>query len=254
MKKRPTLLITSCINPPKSVPFTNLHDSQKRIECTLESIGKWLSSYDLDIVLCDGSNFDFSFLVSKHFPNAKIECIYFKNNEAEVIRLGKGYGEGEIINYALKNSNVLKSADYFIKCTGKYFVNNFDECMQYWNGKLLCRADIFFGLYVNAVNITFTDTRFFIINKDLYISSFSQAYKLVDDNHNRYIEHIFKDIIREKKMTHFLFPIVPIIDGLSGTTGINAQIENPKEWREIQQKNINRAKEISNFVAYTIAS
>src|SRR5271169_740705 len=96
----PPILLTSCVIVADH--SVSLKDENSRIWLTLESIEKWLIiSPDFRLVICDGSNFDFSNIVREKFPAANIECLFFQNNQ-EMVRLhGKGYGEGEIVNYAL---------------------------------------------------------------------------------------------------------------------------------------------------------
>src|SRR5512137_146085 len=92
----PTLLLTSCVHV--SAPFVELSDPAKRVELTLKSIKQWLKiAGNLNVVICDGSGYDFTKDVAEWFPQARIECISFKNNTELVLAYGKGYGEGEIV-------------------------------------------------------------------------------------------------------------------------------------------------------------
>ena len=247
--QKPTLLITSCINPPNGVPFTALLDPQLRVKLALDGISNWLENTNVDIIICDGSNFNFSKIIKDKFPASDIECLYFNNNAEKAKNLGKGYGEGEIINFALQNSTKLKISEYFIKCTAKYHVKNFNDCIKHWNNKFLCRADISFGIYTNTAFITFVDTRFFISNKFLYIEKFSQAHLSVDDNNHYYLEHAFKYIVVKEKMMGFIFPTIPKIEGVSGTSGIDAKIENSNDWLIAQSNHLAKAKKITDFIA-----
>ena len=110
----PPVLLTSCVIV--SDHSVSLKDPDSRVRLTTDSIEKWLAvSPDLRLVICDGSNFDFSKIVLKKFPNANIECLFFQNNKELVGIHGKGYGEGEIVNYALENSSYLNESDFFAK-------------------------------------------------------------------------------------------------------------------------------------------
>ena len=140
MPSLPPLLLTSCVTV--SAPFTQITDQTIRVELTIQSIQKWLCiANDLKIVICDGSNYDFSAIVADNFPYHAIECLSFNNDTESVAKHGKGYGEGEIIKYALAHSTFLNEADYFAKCTSKMWVNNFLECHNYWNGFFLADCD-----------------------------------------------------------------------------------------------------------------
>lgn len=60
-----------------------------------------------------------------HFypPHQEFECLTFCGNDYDR-RLGKGYGEGLIIEYASCHSILFREADYIIKITGRDIVAN----------------------------------------------------------------------------------------------------------------------------------
>jgi hypothetical protein len=136
-----TLLITSCVSV--SAPYVKLRDTHERLTLSLLSIENWLAICpNIRIVICDGSGYDFTEICRTKFPEAKIECLFFINNKEKVAELGKGFGEGEIIDYALDHSKYIEESDFFVKCTSKLWVNNFNELFEYWNGKFLCYLGI----------------------------------------------------------------------------------------------------------------
>ena len=224
----PTLLLTSSIFV--SAPFVVLADPGKRVELTIESIKQWIIiAGDLNIVICDGSGYDFTKDVAERFPQSKIECISFKNDVDLVSAYGKGYGEGEIIQYALAQSEYLKHSDYFVKCTSKLWVNNFPVIFKHWNNIFQCQ----FGLvspktFKNAIP-HFLDTRFYIANKNYYIEHFGNAYKNVRDQDGYYLEHCFRDVVVNNKLqaSSILFPTPPRLEGVSGTSGETYRAANP---------------------------
>jgi hypothetical protein len=224
----PTLLLTSSIFI--SAPFVKLADPKKRVEFTLESIKQWMKIVgDLNIVICDGSGYDFTKEVAKIFPQSKIECINFKNDAKLVSAYGKGYGEGEIIQHALANSEYLNRSDYFVKCTSKIWVKNAPVIFKHWNNIFQCQ----FGLaspktFRNAIP-QFLDTRFYIANKSYYMDYFSNAYKNVRDQDGYYLEHCFRDVVLNNKIqaSRILFPTPPLLVGVSGTSGETYRAANP---------------------------
>jgi len=215
----PPLLVTSCVGV--SAKYTQIRDRTRRIELTIKAIEKWNSiSKEIKIVICDGSNYNFSNIIHNKFPGQEIECLFFNNKSELVARYGKGYGEGEIINYALQQSVLLKNADYFVKCTSKLWVDNFFECLQYWNGTFLC--DCYFSYMKSHKFMRFksVDTSFYIVNKDYYIDHFSSAYLNVREAQRHWLEHCFRDIIIAKELKHFMLPVAPIVRGVSGSQGL----------------------------------
>lgn len=76
----PPLLITSSVHA--YAPFVELTDCEERISLTLEALEKWLAmDRGLNVVLCDGSSFDFSERIKTRFPEAEIECLFFENDQ-----------------------------------------------------------------------------------------------------------------------------------------------------------------------------
>lgn len=198
-----------------------LSDTQERMRLTLESIGEWLRiDPALKIVICDGSNFDFSVAVKTKFPLAAIECLYFENNQTLVQQFGRGYGEGEIVRHALAHSRVLSQAGCFAKCTAKLWVDNYRICAGQWNGQLLCK-----GVFDNALSLfkstsfSYVDTRFYIASVPFYKAHLETAHLAIDRNTGYGLEQSFHTILTTKRMERVLFNVYPIIQGVGGGTG-----------------------------------
>lgn len=214
----PPILLTSCVIV--SDHSVSLKDENSRIRLTIESIEKWLGiSSDLRLVICDGSNFDFSRIVLEKFPEANIECLFFENNKELVGLHGKGYGEGEIVKYALLNSVYLKESDFFAKCTAKLWVENFFECLKCWNGTFLCK-----GYFANVFSFKktvfeYVDTRFYLVNRSFYLENLESTYLNVGGAQGLSLEHCFRDVILKKNYKKIMFDVPPVICGVGGGTG-----------------------------------
>ena len=197
-----------------------LNDPDLRIKHTIESISQWiLFDSNIRLVICDGSNFDFTSRVKALFPSAQIECLAFQNDREQVKRHGKGYGEGEIIRHALTHSTFLQGADAFIKCTAKLWVLNIEECMKQWNGEFACNAYFSHVFSLKKSQLQFIDTRFYISTKAFYLHYFSEAHMDVGDEAGRSIEDAFLEVIRQHRIEHVLFRIPPIVCGVGGGSG-----------------------------------
>jgi len=176
----PPLLITSCVST--SAPLTTLSNPTERINLTVKFIGAWLSAFpQLKIVICDGSGFNFSQTLDNLFPTACIEVISFMNDASSVSMYGKGYGEGEIINYALENSRILKESSLFAKVTSKMWVKNFEDCVKIFNGQFLAAPQFQALPSRDKIFLEFIDTRFFISDLKFYLSTLSKAHLRVRD-------------------------------------------------------------------------
>ena len=124
----PLLLTSSVVAHDPSVA---LSDTQTRKLLTIRSINEWLRvDPSIAIVICDGSNYDFAPEITLLFPQAKIECLHFENTQVEVEKYGRGFGEGEIIRFALAHSKFIQEAQCFAKCTAKLWVENFEDCKK----------------------------------------------------------------------------------------------------------------------------
>lgn len=199
-----------------SAPFVQLADPARRISLSLTAIEKWLSVHDgLYIVICDGTNYDFYPDVRRSFPLANIECLNFRNNWERVAAQGKGFGEGEIMKYVLENSEVIRNAEWFAKCTSKLWVGNYLDCLMGFNGwfggeKLFRRFSL-----TRANRI---DTRFYLSGRQFYGSVLADCHQRVNDRYGYYLEHSFYDALRANGTLDIWFRKRPMVLGFSGST------------------------------------
>lgn len=228
----PPVLLTSCIYiADQEVKLT---DPTDRINYTLESIEKWLNmAPGVSLVVCDNSGFDFTTLVQEKFPHANVECLFFNADRNLVKYHGKGYGEGEIIRHALLNSNYLKQADFFAKCTAKLWVENFLECLNEWNGNFLCNVTFSNVFSIKKTYLNHIDTRFYLASKDFYAEYLATAHLNLGGTTGMSIEDSFREVILLNKMKGVIFNTPPVIGGVGGGTG---KYYNTKPSKIIKEK------------------
>ena len=216
MKNIP-VLITSVAQP--NAPFVELNDPAERINATIKSLEQWaLISPGQEIVICDGSGYDFQGLINKTplLKTLNLEVMHFINDIEMVKHRGKGYGEGEIIAYALNHSEILKKCNTFSKCTAKYWVSNFQECADSHQKNISIEKQ-YDSRY--SFNYQACDTRFYVVEKDFYLKKLLNSHKNSNDFQSYFLEHAFaKDIILSK-VTGTEFKIKPLVYGISGSTG-----------------------------------
>jgi len=180
----------------------------------------WLAlSPNLKIVICDGSGYDFEPILHQKFPGRKIESLYFKNSSEAVRKNGVGYGEGEIIKYALNHSKYLNNSDYIIKCTGKLWVSNIQDCLKEWHSDFMANAHFLNIFSLRPIKIDYIDTRFYIFNKKFYINNLLDSFKESGFGENKSIENIFLKVILGLNLKGFIFSTNPVIHGMSGASG-----------------------------------
>jgi hypothetical protein len=219
----PPILLTSSVFV--SAPFTKLVNTDDRLQLTIKSIKMWLVvSHKIKIVICDGSGYDFNDIVSRDFPNACIECLSFENDRHLVSIYGKGYGEGEIIKYAIEHSLILKEEKSFAKCTAKLWLNNYFDYLKKWNGYLLCDCNFINLKDLRNIRIDSVDTRFYIVDKEFYIDALMNAYKNVRDGDGYYLEHAYMDAVLDKKIKNFISTVPLNMSGVSGSSGLGGEV------------------------------
>lgn len=214
----PPILLTSSVIPHDKT--VKLIDPHARINYMIESIREWLKIAPCSkYVICDGSNFNFEEIIRKEFPNASIECLFFLNDQRLIEVRGKGYGEGEIIKYALEYSHTLKESDVFVKCTGKLWVANYFQCIKNFTGDFLCQAYFKDVLSFKNTSLKYVDTRFYIFKKYFYKKYFLNAHDHLSIELGYGIEESFRDIVLKNSFQKFLFDMTPRIYGVGGGSG-----------------------------------
>lgn len=208
------ILITSSII--SSAPLTTVSSAEGRLRATLDGL-RQMAKYNANhkLVICDGSNYD----LSEHaapFIHAfqNVEFLKFRNDVEKVKIYGKGYGEGEIVNYALEKSEILRDSKIFAKCTSKLWIENADACFRAFDGVAAFNIAPFF-------NPDKVDTRFYIVDKEFYRAQLSAAHLSVRDMDGYHLEHAFFDVISKNNYKALICSVAPLISGLSGSVGTN---------------------------------
>jgi hypothetical protein len=214
----PPILLTSCVYI--SDDSVTLKSAQDRIHFTLEAIKRWLEvAPKSKIVICDNSNYDFSELLRQYFPNENIECLSFSGDKKAVITNGKGYGEGEIIEYAIRKSRYILEADCFTKSTARLWVENYQYFLQKWNGKCILKPVFKNSFSLKPTEISYIDTRFYMISLDLYREYFERAHQSINRELPDGIEEIFLKIVFSQNLKNIFSQKYPQIYGVSGASG-----------------------------------
>lgn len=243
----PILLTSSIIAHDRGV---KLQDEESRLYHVLNSVEKWLRiNPSLSIVICDGSYYDMNNILNRRFPHSKIEYLRFKNDPVKVGLFGRGYGEGEIIRYAINHSELIKNAGGFSKCTAKLWVDNYWNCLHNWNEKFLCK-----GVFLDAFSpfkptlFHHIDTRFYIVNTSFYRDYFIDAHYDINVESGHGLEECFRDIWLNKDIKHAMFLTYPVIQGVGGGTGMYYSNRALRIWKErLRLRFIQKDKKFSHF-------
>ena len=104
----PVLLITGTVQVDPHMPCIAIADEDERFNAYIDTVMWAINETKFDkIVFCENSGYKFNLdIVDNEAKNAgkRFEYITFIADTDRVVKMGKGYGEGEIIDYALTNS------------------------------------------------------------------------------------------------------------------------------------------------------
>lgn len=212
------ILLTACVNP-KGMEQTALTDIEQRENQYIEALWYYLKTTDKKIVIVENSNSDFSAPFLTYIKEGRLEFLTFDGNNFDR-KLGKGYGEMEILDYAVKNSVFIRNADYIIKITGRIIISNLnvievDINKAFKGNKQLIACDISFFY-------TFARSKIFFANKNFIENYLVKSMNRINDSKKVYFENVFAKMVYKWKRNGFqlhVFSIPVITKGQSGTTG-----------------------------------
>lgn len=232
------IIITACIKPSTLVKNIAIRDDKIRLQQYIDTINFFLESESItDIIFCDNSNFNFNhdLLYKKAKLMMKnLEILQFKQDDTMVTKKGKSYGEVCIMDYILKNSNLIKNHHFFFKITGRLVVKNFNCIAR--NVKQSNNYFVYLGNPVNSKSKKI-DTRFYAMTISDYVKLKDKLYNLVDESKGFTLEKSFFYGIKQSCVSFKLLPYYPEYIGISGSTGINYNNANLKKLK-IMIKNI----------------
>lgn len=208
------LLLTGCITP-DGMSYTFLNNKEEREKQYVDAIRYYLLNTHYPIVFAENSGTDISCLFDDYIKSGRMEYISFHGNLNK--ERGKGYGECEILQYALEHSTIIKklNCEHIVKITGRLRIKNIKILISFhtlFSGKRTTICSI------NS-DFSFPDSRIIIASKEFYYS-FLKKKEYIDDNKGYFFEHALCDTLKEYKEYPFSpFIVKPQIEGISGSTG-----------------------------------
>ncbi len=206
------ILLTSCIRP-NGMIFTVLQNQEERRRQYREALLYYVHYTKYKIVFCDNSGVD----VSDFKISNRVEILSFKGNDYDKT-LGKGYGEFEIIRYAVAHSIFLSQASHVVKITGRLRITNLSDSIN-WTAIHFPFVQKSIYCVINEIN-RLTDSRCFLLHRE-FLSQFVNASNICNDSANYYFEHLLFDCIEKYGKDYLIsgFAIPLNILGQSGTSG-----------------------------------
>lgn len=209
-----TILLTATIQP-KGMINVAIINPEERLAQYKEAIEFYINQTNFNIVFCDNSNIllDIKSLnIINKTRKKDIEILTFDGNSIK--SKGKGYGEMEIINYALKNSNIIKNIDEnkrIIVATGRVIIKNaVNFCNVYQ------KDEIYFYKHLGKMISVFNIAPLFFW-KEFYKS---KNKEISDNNAKLYFENKLEEfaLTNYEKILNYV-KYEPIIVGKTGTKG-----------------------------------
>jgi len=212
------ILITSAIKPPPGILHTKLVDPFVRFSAVKCSVFFWVALGVKKIVFVDSTSIN-PFSVEDIDVIKKcgidIEIVTYQQDEKEIELYGKGYGEGDVIRYAFKNSSIMKNNEYFYKITGKCFCRNFvaiNDLIK--NNKITSIFWRMFDRNFSGPDFSLIDTRFFFTSQSFFMTHLSNVYL---EAKAASVERLVVPVLEERLISvNFLRPQ---ISGFSGGHG-----------------------------------
>ena len=223
------IIITGTIVPEKHIGQLALRDHKSRLEQYILALKKLIEAKpDAKMIFCDNSGFGTDAFANLHRlaqgNGVQLEVLSFKGDNESVVRHGKGYGEGEIVEHVLSSSELAQGESFMIKITGRLVVDNIADIV-----KRVKTDRIYFNI-PNYHKRDMYDTRIYGMPIDIFKQYFLNAYKRVDDKAGYFLEYAYTDVALSHNLNIRNFPSYPRIMGISGSGGIQYTYT---EWKSV---------------------
>lgn len=195
-----------------------LRDEEERLKQYKDSIYFFLESGAFSkVVFCENSNYGtekLSYLTEfAQKRGIELELLSFQGNVEMSCIHGKGYGEGEIMDFVFTHSRLVEKEPYFVKITGRLKVDNVKDIVKHINQQ---------RTYFNIPNRTrrdMYDTRIYGMPVNQFKDFFLNSYKRVMDDQGIFLEMVYTEILQKHSIKVFNLPKYPRIVGMSGSGG-----------------------------------
>ena len=222
------LLLTACINPGK-MPYTHLIDKSERLRQYKTAIDFYLRKTEFPIVFAENSNTDISIDYQNEISKGRIELLTFDGNDNK--QRGKGYGEANILEYALNHSQLISKNSYIVKITGRLIVENINIILR--NPFPFQKSNSICCSFHSDLN--FSDSRFFCAPVEFF-TFFIMHKEQINDNQDIFFEHILANCVIKSEIPCYPFWKEPSIIGTSGSTGEKYNGNNTSAYHQKQYR------------------
>jgi hypothetical protein len=217
------ILLTSTIKVRNDVPILNRSNTNTRLSDYQQSLAQWMDEKNTPkLVFCENSGYDLSSLEKncrENNPHQKeIEFISFVNNNYP-IEFGKGYGEMNIIEYALKNSRLIHPDSLVIKITGRLYIAGIGDIIKRMRKKQI--ADCYCNM---RGNLNWAQSYIFCATVSFIKEYLLPRKHLINDQNEVYFEHVLARAVHASLADGKAWSTLPgflNIKGFSASSGDN---------------------------------
>ncbi|MGI4021469.1 MAG: hypothetical protein ACRYFA_08170 [Janthinobacterium lividum] len=202
--------------------LTLLQNPQLRYKQYVDAINFYLAETNKKILFVENSGIDLSSNFIDYIKDGRLEILAFNGNDYDR-KLGKGYGEMLIIEYATKNSMFFMNSDFVIKITGRLKILNIKAILKQWDN-IIPTTSIFVNL---QKSLAYADSRCWAASKDFYVDFLLKYKSSVDDSINFHFENALTKATHLAISKDYKFSFLntlPRYSGISGTK--NEKYEN----------------------------
>lgn len=212
-----TVLLTATINP-GATRLVARNDPELRLADYESALRSWISVEPaVRVVFCENSGHDLATLLRliTRQSSDRLEILGFSGNTGGHLK-GKGFAELGTIAHAMVASRLLSGADLIVKCSGRIFIRNaprFLRSVAACEGDVICTLKRF---------LSFADSRVFCATPAFIREHLQPRQDFMDDARGVYFEHMLASAVTDA-VAHGKrwrpFPVLPRIQGISGTNG-----------------------------------
>lgn len=176
------LLLTATIHVASGLVDSPIADPARRERDYLDGLRFYLAQHDVSKVVFvenSGANLE-RFRELGISRGRQLEVVSLDQN-AFPAAFGKGYGEAQLIDRVLDESELLGTAPAFIKATGRLVVRNFTELVSSTDpdcsGHFDVRDHAIYDMLRIRASGHHADTRFFVVHKALFDAHFRRLHE-----------------------------------------------------------------------------
>jgi len=217
------LVITSSVYV--NTRYTALLDAGERERQYFDSLEFYIRETPFQrIIVCDNSGYAYpqSMLRLAAEYHKQLELLSFTGDKTAMQRHGKGYGEGEIMQFVLAHSRLLEQVEGFLKVTGRLKLINTEKLLRkasHWQNYFMPVSLIRPRWLVPPAARPCVEIRVYYTTKDVFKNVLLDAYKKVSDDTTYFLEHAYHDALAASAVKLQCFPLAPEITGTSGSNG-----------------------------------